>query len=107
MRATIGLVLLSLLALIAGCTQFEPAYPVEAITFDDGMVGVWEYTDQDGAAQRIKIEARPLEVHEGRINPGGLIRTEKQQPVANLAGARGYTVSDATPISPKEPPLLG
>lgn len=80
--------------LLCGCTAIEPDYPVSAITFDEGLVGVWEFTNKDGVAERCRIEERPLNVSDGRIASGSLFRAELKQPVANLSGLRGYAITE-------------
>jgi hypothetical protein len=91
--ALVALVALAI-GVLDGCATVEPDFPVSAITFDEGLVGVWEFTNRDGVGERVRIEERPLGVSAGRVASGSLFRAEVDQPVANPSGLRGYSLTE-------------
>lgn len=92
-----------LCGLLAGCYQLQPAYPKDALTFDEGLVGVWKMTrtEKSGEATsfEVKVEKRLAEVTNGKL---GSARTISVGPFAAPSGEKkekvpAYRLTVTTP----------
>lgn len=72
------MMIIACLLAAAGCKTLQPEYPVSSVTFDERLVGAWEFVPKDDADNqeqgeeketfRISLGAVELPVHQGRID---------------------------------------